>query len=85
MRLKERRLALTTNLEVDQTDGITWTSSDQQDMFFRKGEATAGEDTTRWFLFEWRDLESRTGSSPMGRPVPVLPSTWGKIKTLYAL
>jgi len=44
-----------TDLQVDAGD-ITYMVTDQQDMFFRRGLVDAGEDTTRWFLFEWRDL-----------------------------
>ncbi len=54
------------DLEVDQTDGTTWVvQGDIQDMFFRKGMVEAGEDTTRWYLFEWRDIPG-AGTAPSG-------------------
>jgi len=69
---------INTNLRVDQTDGITWLITDQQDFFFRQGKVQNGEDPTHWFIYEWDDLPtlSRPGFS-------VNPATWGKLKLLY--
>jgi len=47
---------INTELEVDQTDGITWLVTDQQDMFFRAGIEANGENPARWFLYEWDDI-----------------------------
>ena len=47
---------INTDLQVDQTDGITWVVTDQQDMFFRSGIEANGEDPTHWFLYEWDDI-----------------------------
>jgi hypothetical protein len=57
-----------TFLDVDQIGGekagTTYrVDGDIQDMFFRRGNAAANEDTTRWFLFEWRDLPDPSGTS----------------------
>ena len=70
----------TTDLQVDQTDGTTWVVTDQQDMYFRKGIETRGEDPTCWFLYEWDDLP--TLRSP-GTPQDVRAMTWGRLKALY--
>jgi hypothetical protein len=70
---------ITTDLQVDQTDGTTWVVTDQQDFFFRQGKVANGEDPNHWLIYEWDDLPSL--SSPrflVGR------STWGKIKTKYS-
>jgi hypothetical protein len=64
---------------------------DIQDMFFRHGNAAADEDTTRWFLFEWRDIPdpSGTGRAPGIRttgtvaPAAIEDGTWGRIKTFF--
>ena len=60
---------ITTDLQVDQTDGTTWLVQDQQDMFFRKGRGieTYGENPDHWWLYEWTDLPSLT--SPGVRPL----------------
>jgi hypothetical protein len=57
-----------TQLEVDQIGGdqagtTFQVTGDIQDMFFRRGNAAAAEDTTRWFLFEWRDLPDPSGTT----------------------
>jgi hypothetical protein len=72
---------LQTQLEIDQTDGTTWVVSDQQDMFFRRGLVSAGEDTSRWFLMEWWDLDSPGLASVSSAKE----TTWGKMKSLYKL
>lgn len=83
-----RKIRITkTGLEVD-VDLVTFVVNGQQDMFFRHGLAEAGEDTTRWFLFEWRDLPTQTqpelgSSEKTGGVTPVKPNTWGKLKTVY--
>ncbi len=70
-------------LEVDQRDGVHWVvEGDIQDMFFRKGMAEAGEDTTRWYLFEWRDLPGR-GLKPGAVAPAIHAATWGKLKSMY--
>jgi hypothetical protein len=53
-----------TQLEVDEVSGTTWLVTEQQDMFFRKGLESAGEDTTHWFLMEWHDLDLSGGAAP---------------------
>ena len=83
-----RRIHITkTGLELD-VNHVTFVVTGQQDMFFRHGLAEAGEDTTRWFLFEWRDLPSQTrpelGSfEDTGGGTPVRTTTWGSLKTVY--
>jgi hypothetical protein len=74
---------LQTDLQVD--NFITFLVTDQQDMFFRPGRADAGEDTTHWFLIEWRDLPSLSqvqtgGPAEPGAPSAVEPTTWGMVK-----
>jgi len=66
-------------LEVDQTDGTTLLVTDLQDMYFRPGRAAAGEDTTRWYLLEWRDLPS--AGAP--KPRTTRSTTWGSVKARY--
>ena len=70
---------ITTDLEVDQTDGITWLITDQQDFFFRQGKAENGEDPTHWFIYEWDDLP--TAAAPGLRAGGG--TTWGNLKNLY--
>jgi|GEM_PF-593124 len=74
---------ITTDLQVDQTDGTTWVVTDQQDFFFRQGKAANGEDPTHWFIYEWDDLP--TLAAPQLLLGPAAPTTWGKIKTKYNL
>ena len=69
-----------TQLEVDQADGITWLAQDQQRMFFRRGLESADEDTTLWFLIEWRDIPSN--AAPRAA-LTVNGTTWGFLKTVY--
>jgi len=71
---------VTTDLQVDQTDGITWVADAQQDMYFRQGKAENGEDPVRWLLYRWDD-------SP---PLPAISefqagghTSWGNLKFLY--
>jgi len=70
---------VTTDLQVDQTDGITWVVTDQQDFFFRQGKAENGEDPTHWFIYEWDDLP--TVAAPGLRAGGG--TTWGNLKNLY--
>jgi hypothetical protein len=74
-------------LQVDETTGITWQVYDLQDMFFRLGDATLGENPDHWFLIEWRDIPSTAAPLPAAGsfigPASSLPSTWGKIKSQY--
>lgn len=76
-----------TQLEVDQTDGITWLAQDIQDMFFRQGDFEAGEDSTNWFLIEWRDIPTsgapRLGDDPLSAKSAspgVTPISWGALR-----
>jgi len=70
---------INTDLQVDQTDGITWVITDQQDFFFRQGKVQNGEDPTHWFIYEWDDIPTvaapglETGGT----------TTWGNLKNLY--
>ena len=70
----------TTDLEIDQTNDISWVATDEQDFFFRKGLPANGEDHARWFMYEWDDIPTLT--SP--RPLPTPASTWGNIKNRYS-
>ena len=70
---------LTTNLEVDQTNDISWVVADQQEMYFRKGISANGENAAHWFMYEWHDLPGST--SP--RLLVGGETTWGMIKNLY--
>jgi hypothetical protein len=58
---------ITTDLQVDQTDGTTWLVQDQQDMYFRKGIESNGENPDYWWLYEWDDLP--TLAAPGVRPL----------------
>ena len=69
---------ITTDLQVDQTDGTTWLVTDQQLFFFRQGKPINGENPTHWFIYEWDDLPSV--SSPK---LAVRTTTWGKLKSTY--
>jgi hypothetical protein len=69
---------ITTDLQVDQTDGTTWVVTDPQDFFFRLGKAAQGEDPTHWLIYEWDDLP--TLASPR---LLVRSTTWGKVKSKY--
>jgi len=76
---------ITTDLQVDQTDGTTWVVTDQQDMYFRKGIETNGENPNYWWLYEWDDLPSLAGAPgvrPLSTGVPTTPdrtTTWGNL------
>jgi len=69
---------ITTDLQVDQTDGTTWVITDQQDFFFRQGKASKGEDPTQWFIYEWDDLPTLAAPG-----LSVRATTWGKLKNQY--
>jgi hypothetical protein len=69
-----------TLLEVDEASGTSWLVTDLQDMFFRQGKAAAGEDTTQWFLLEWRDIPTFTSPTPSSGTQE---ATWGKLKAQY--
>ena len=92
-----KRIRLThSKLEVDLSDGTTLlVQGDIEDMYFRRGRAEAGTDSTKWYLFEWRDIRGG-GDSPGSRAAPgaesdarapavplVRPTTWGMIKNLF--
>ena len=70
----------TTDLQIEQTNEISWVVSDQQDTFFRKGITTNGENPTRWFMYEWHDLPSLRSPRPAGGAG----TTWGRVKNLYS-
>jgi hypothetical protein len=76
---------VTTDLQVDQADGITWVVNDQQDLFFRKGLAALGENPNYWWMYAWNDLPSLSsaGAPRTTDPTPVAPTTWGKLKSQY--
>jgi len=69
---------ITTDLQVDQTDGTTWVIQDQQDFFFRQGKTVNNEDPTHWFIYEWDDLPTLAAPGLLGEE-----TTWGKIKSQY--
>jgi len=69
---------LTTDLQIDQRDGLTWVVNDQQDFFFRQGKVALGEDPTHWFIYEWIDVPTLHAPG-----LPVMPTTWGSMKVLY--
>jgi hypothetical protein len=69
----------TTDLQVDQTNDITWVVTDQQDMFFRKGISANGENASHWFMYEWHDLP--TYGSPKFKGGGE--TTWGRLKNIY--
>jgi hypothetical protein len=68
-------------LEVDEESGITWQVTDPQQFFFRPGVEENGEDTSLWYLLEWRDLPA--SSSPSARGATIRSVTWGSLKTRY--
>jgi len=68
----------TVDLQVDQTDGVTWVVTDQQDLFFRKGLTANGENPNYWWIYEWDDLP--TLSAPA---IAVRSITWGSLKARY--
>ena len=75
---------ITTDLQVDQTDGTTWVVTDQQDMYFRKGIVANGENVDYWWLYEWDDLPSlgAPGVRPLSAGAPETPqktSSWGNL------
>jgi hypothetical protein len=69
---------ITTDLQVDQTDGTTWVVTDQQDMFFRKGKVENGENLNYWWIYEWDDLPTLAAPG-----IAVRTMTWGSLKTRY--
>jgi hypothetical protein len=73
-----------TDLEVDQADGIIWLVTNPQDFYFRRGLATAGEDTTHWFLSAWTEVDTTSGGSPPESTAsPVRPISWGALQEVY--
>ncbi len=69
---------ITTDLQVDQTDGTTWIVTDQQDLFFRQGIEANGESPIHWWIYEWDDLPSLASPRPL-----VKMSSWGNLKYRY--
>lgn len=67
-----KRIRLThVKLEVELSNGATLlVQGDIQDMYFRRGNAAAGTDSTKWYLLEWRD-QSGGGLKPTS-------GTWGR-------
>lgn len=90
-----RKIHVTARVQVRDRYGVDYqVNGDFQDLFFRKGlPASAGEDTTLWYLFEWRDIRNPGGNgfSPgdgvdlagAPGPTPVERITWGMIKQLF--
>jgi hypothetical protein len=90
-----KKIHVTAHVRVWDRYGLAFTTDgDFQDLFFRKGlPANADEDTTLWYLFEWRDIRNPggNGSAPGGGvdpagaqgPTPVERITWGMIKQLF--
>jgi hypothetical protein len=94
-----KRIRLThAKLEVDQyTEAVLLVQGDIQDMYFRRGSAAAGTDSTKWYLFEWHDLsggDSRKPATATSGPAVdmkaralagahVQPTTWGRIKQTF--
>jgi hypothetical protein len=76
---------VTTDLQVDQTDGTTWVVTDQQDFYFRLGKAAQGEDPTHWLIYEWDDLPTLAAPRLLLDPAIHGSTTWGKIKSKYNL
>ena len=77
---------ITTDLQVDQTDGTTWVVTDQQDFVFRQGKTSNGENSTHWFIYQWDDLPTLAAPIRPGVQSPLtgaLQTTWGKIKNRY--
>jgi len=72
---------VTTDLQVDQTDGTTWVAAGQQDMYFRKGIESNGENPDHWWLYEWDDLPA-ISSPGLSGPATV---SWGNLKNRYRL
>jgi len=68
---------LTTDLQVDQTNEITWVVTDQQDMFFRRGHPLTERTLSHWFMYEWHDLPSLGSARASTR------MTWGGLKIRY--
>jgi hypothetical protein len=63
------RIAVITNLDVDVDGGATTlrVPGDQQHFYFRQGREENGEDPTRWYISEWRDLGNAGGTgAPRG-------------------
>jgi hypothetical protein len=76
---------VTSDLQVDQTDGVTWVVSDQQNMFFRKGLAARGENPNHWWIYQWDDLPTLSSAGPPRTPgpTPAKLTTWGGLKARY--
>jgi hypothetical protein len=72
---------ITTDLQVDQTDGTTWVVTDQQEFYFRKGLAGSGENPNQWWMYEWDELPTLFATA--SNPTPVMSVTWGGLKTRY--
>ena len=81
----------TAHLEVDDVNGTTYVvDGDFEDFYFRKGLLqNAGEDTTKWYLFEWHDINHArgNGAGPGGlsgvESTATERTTWGSIKLMY--
>jgi hypothetical protein len=91
-----KRIRLThAKLVVDQSNGVTLVvEGDVQDMYFRRGSAAAGTDSTKWYLFEWHDLSGGDSRKPtiansghaadLAKSTPLIEATtWGRIKANF--
>ncbi len=85
------KIHVTAHLEVGDVSGITYiVDGDFEDLYFRKGLLqSAGEDTTKWYLFEWHDIRNHgsygaSSGGPAGVEfAAVRGTTWGRLKTRY--
>jgi hypothetical protein len=79
------------HLEVDDVNGTTYVvDGDFEDLYFRKGLLqNAGEDTTRWYLFEWHDIKNPglygvpSGGIAAVESAATSRRTWGRLKQMY--
>jgi hypothetical protein len=74
-----------TFLAVSRFGGVWTVEGDIEDLYFRPGDAGAGENPDHWLLIEWRDIPNPSSSAPgtvarADDPVPVIGTTWGQIK-----
>jgi len=83
------KIHATARLDVDDVNGTTYVvDGDFEDFYLRKGSLQyTQEDTTRWYLFEWRDIRNPGGSSAATaagvEPTAAKRATWGGLKQLY--
>jgi hypothetical protein len=76
-------------VEVDEVAGDVITSwrigDDIEEFYFRPGSTLRGEDSARWYLFEWRDVPAPRAllEGAAAEPTPVRRFTWGQLKTRF--